>query len=202
MSGKVCCKCKQFKALDLFWNDRTKKDDKQTQCIECLTVRNKAYRDNNPSYFKNHSKRWYESTGKHQNQERYSRSKEAFKQRRKDFLMTVRGRLLGLLNTAKTRAAKSDREFSIDIDFLADLWTAQDGKCALTGMQLSLDDYEYGKRFYRPYSPSLDRINADGGYTPDNTRLVCTVINLALNRFGDSVFDVMCEAYIKKKRST
>lgn len=107
-----------------------------------------------------------------------------------------------MLNTAKTRAAKSDREFSIDIDFLADLWTAQDGKCALTWMQLSLDDYEYGKRFYRPYSPSLDRINADGGYTPDNTRLVCTVVNLALNRFGDSVFDVMCEAYIKKKRST
>lgn len=201
-TAKTCCKCKQTKPLDLFWNDRSKKDDKQTQCIECLKARHKKYREANPDYFKTYSAVKYRAEGRFNNKQRYSRNAEAFKSRRKDFLMTVRGRLMCLLGVARDRASKVGREFSIDIDFLADLWIQQDGKCALTGMRFSLDDYEYGKRFYRPYSPSIDRVNADGGYTPDNTRLVCTVVNLALNRFGDSVFDVMCEAYIKKKRST
>ena len=40
----------------------------------------------------------------------------------------------------------------------------------------------------RPFAPSLDRIDSSGGYTRDNTRLVCQAVNFALNAFGEDIF--------------
>lgn len=36
--------------------------------------------------------------------------------------------------------------------------------------------------------PSIDRIDTTRGYTPDNVRLVCAAVNLALNQFGEGIF--------------
>lgn len=35
-----------------------------------------------------------------------------------------------------------------------------------------------------PYSPSLDQIRPGGGYTPDNTRLVCDAANRFMKDYG------------------
>jgi len=37
----------------------------------------------------------------------------------------------------------------------------------------------------RPFSASIDRINTNLGYTKDNVRFVCTMVNFALNEFGE-----------------
>lgn len=39
------------------------------------------------------------------------------------------------------------------------------------------------------------RIDSKGGYTKDNVRLVCIIVNFALSEFGDLSFDKMCKAY-------
>lgn len=35
-----------------------------------------------------------------------------------------------------------------------------------------------------PYSPSLDQTVASGGYTPENSRIVCDIVNRFLGRHG------------------
>lgn len=40
----------------------------------------------------------------------------------------------------------------------------------------------------RPYMPSIDRIDARGGYTIDNVRIVCVAINTLLQDWGDVVY--------------
>lgn len=50
--------------------------------------------------------------------------------------------------------------------------------------------------------PVLDKyrknyIDSTLGYTKDNVRLVCTIVNMALNEFGDIIFDKMCRAYVE-----
>lgn len=63
---------------------------------------------------------------------------------------------------------------------------------------ISLARNPYGERFYRPFSPPLDQNQPGGGYTPENTRLVCVAVNIALNRFGEEVFHRVCEGFLRR----
>jgi hypothetical protein len=98
-----------------------------------------------------------------------------------------------LRKNANSRATKSQIVCNIDLPFLVDLFVKQNGKCALTGLSFNLVKYETKRAF----APSIDRVDCNAGYTKDNVRLVCLVVNLALNDFGDQVFDIMCRGYIK-----
>lgn len=70
----------------------------------------------------------------------------------------------------------------IDLDFLLKLWNKQNGKCAITKI-----DMEWGfadapkdinKKYLRkPYNASIDRIDNTKGYTKNNVWLVCSIIN-------------------------
>ena len=39
------------------------------------------------------------------------------------------------------------------------------------------------------------------GYTKDNTRLICTAMNIALNQFGDEFFFEMIKNYLKTTKN-
>jgi hypothetical protein len=55
--------------------------------------------------------------------------------------------------------------------------------CAVSGLPLS---FEAGTRAKRnPWSASLDRIDTTRGYEPDNIRIVATLINIAMNTWGE-----------------
>lgn len=71
--------------------------------------------------------------------------------------------------------------------FALDLYQAQGGRCALSGLRFDLRSAGYGKA-RRPFAPSLDRIDSRGGYTRENVRLVCQVVNFALNAYGEDIF--------------
>lgn len=102
-----------------------------------------------------------------------------------------------LRKNANSRATKSKIACDIDLPFLIDLYNKQNGKCALTKITFKLN--RHGTK--RAFAPSIDRLNCGGGYTRDNVRLVCLVVNLALNDFGDEVFDIMCQGYVKNATS-
>ena len=52
-----------------------------------------------------------------------------------------------------------------------DLYLKQEGKCAVTGIQMTFD------RSRKQTALSLDRIEAGGPYIIENIRLVCSVVN-------------------------
>ena len=69
--------------------------------------------------------------------------------------------------------------------------------CELTGLAFSLEDTEDTKN--NPFSPSLDRIDSKiKGYTPENTRVVLSLVNLALNEFGEEVAAPIIKAMAAK----
>lgn len=196
---KQCCRCKTLQDISNFSKDSTKRDGLQMTCKACQKEVGAKYRANNPNYFKTKNKERYHSTGKLENKERYEKYKTDYLRRRDDELKSVRGRLYVIFSGARERARRGGREFALTLDWVMELWVLQDGKCAVTGLPLTLDRNPNGERFYNPFNPSLDRIDATVGYTKENTRLVSVVVNLSMNIFGDSVFDRMCAAYIEKR---
>lgn len=84
-----------------------------------------------------------------------------------------------LLNAAKNRAGKFERDFELDLEWLATAWPA-DNRCPVLGIELGWGDYRGGS------SASIDRIDSTKGYTKDN----CRVISWRANRLkSDATFE-------------
>jgi hypothetical protein len=78
---------------------------------------------------------------------------------------------------------------TITCQYLIDLYGAQDGKCALSGLQMM---HTLGNHA----SISIDRIDSKRGYLVGNVQLVCQFINLGKNRHtNDEV-----KAFLKEMR--
>lgn len=102
-----------------------------------------------------------------------------------------------LITKIKRRAKVLSVDFNLDEGFITSLYESQNGYCAVSGLEFDTSKTHFRRR---PLAPSLDRIDSAGGYTTDNVRFVCTIVNMAINEFGDDLFDKMCESYIAKKR--
>lgn len=94
--------------------------------------------------------------------------------------------LRSALRQAKRRATKLSRVIELDYAFLSSMLEQQGGRCAVSGVQFSLE--KVGDSMVRPYAPSIDRMDSSIGYTRGNVRLVCHCINLMMNEWGASVF--------------
>lgn len=103
-----------------------------------------------------------------------------------------------MFQNSRARAQKSQIDFDLDKEFLSDLFEKQSNKCALTGISFEYEVTNSGYRHRRPFAPSLDRINCQNGYTKDNVRIVCIIVNFALCEFGDEAFNKMCKAYVAR----
>jgi hypothetical protein len=82
-------------------------------------------------------------------------------------------------------------EFDVTVDELIEIYYAQEGKCALTGLPMTHD------AIVRPYSNiSIDRIDPNGGYTKNNIRLVWKILNELRNVFSDDrLWEFVEQAY-------
>lgn len=77
-----------------------------------------------------------------------------------------------LLRHAKRRAGN----FNIDLDWVYAAFIAQDKKCFWTGVEMIPS-----ARPNHPLKPSLDRLDRDRGYEPDNVVLAALCVNLGRN---------------------
>ena len=81
-----------------------------------------------------------------------------------------------IANTAKAmihRAKRRNSEFSINSDDILKIWP-YDNRCPVFGTGLRMAT---GWTGCRKRSPSLDRIDSDRGYTPDNIQIISDLAN-------------------------
>ena len=69
-----------------------------------------------------------------------------------------------------------------------------DGRCAITGLPFHLNDQNESRR--NPFCISLDRIDSSRGYTVDNVRCVCLIINIAMSNWGSDAVRIMARALV------
>ena len=99
-----------------------------------------------------------------------------------------------LVDSARQRAKLRRLPFDLD-GYQGELQKRIDaGVCEFSGVPLRLDG---GRTFD---SPSLDRINPTLGYTRGNVRIVCDLINRALNNYGEDALLVVIDS-LRKRRS-
>lgn len=124
----------------------------------------------------------------------YSRNSVRIQEKRESRKNTdVRGRLTACLGNARQRSKVEGYDCDIDLDYLCDLWRIQEGKCALTYEELTL---EKEKKRWSSSLVSIDRIDNNRGYTKGNVWLVMTKVNFAKGTQSLEEFVEMCKKVI------
>lgn len=91
--------------------------------------------------------------------------------------------------------SKSRAEVKISKDDLRDMWVAQGGKCAVTGLHMT-----YSPRRIKNstgLNASVDRIDQTKGYEKGNVRLVCYRVNLMRHTGEDADLMWWCKQIIE-----
>lgn len=200
---KLCSKCKQEKQETDFHRNAN-------YCKSCK----KQYNKENQKSLKEKRKIDYiknKTRDDLRNKQYYQEKKEERKQYYEDnksrfhdhYIKASYGssdkQIMVLVNRTKQRALRNKLNYDIDFDFINSLFKNQNGKCLLTGIDFDLEKPQ--KTSIRPFSMSLDRIIPELGYMQTNVRLVCSIVNLALNEFGLDSFDKMCQSYYQRKKT-
>lgn len=108
----------------------------------------------------------------------------------------MKNQLRSVASGAQQRALKRGIPAEVNLSRrVMKLFELQNGRCALTGIAFDLREVGQG-RARHPFAASLDRVDSSGGYTRDNIRLVCQVVNFALNAYGEDVFYEMARAAV------
>jgi len=99
-------------------------------------------------------------------------------------------------NAARSRAREAGFPCAIDAHDIDKLLVDQHWRCAVTGVDLVSPQPGTTRD---PFGPSLDRIVPAMGYVVGNVRIVCNMVNFAMNEWGEAAFYRMIEA-IKSNR--
>jgi len=82
------------------------------------------------------------------------------------------------------RLKNRDKEVTVTLESLKEIWDSQKGICPLTGWTLELPTQSKNYKL-KLRTASLDRIDNSKGYAVDNVRFVSVMFNLARNQFSD-----------------
>lgn len=75
--------------------------------------------------------------------------------------------------------------YNIDAHYIDRLFVDQNWRCAVSGILFKAPrGADRGKHRKDPFGPSLDRIVPALGYTEGNLRVVCNIVNSAMNEWG------------------
>lgn len=106
----------------------------------------------------------------------------------------IMSHLRRMMTSAKIRAGKSGMGFSLTADDLVAMLDASGWRCSLTGIAFDMEAKH--RKGARPFVPSIDRIDSRKGYTPDNVRIICFAVNMALNAWGHGVLHQVITSYV------
>lgn len=100
---------------------------------------------------------------------------------------------------ARQRSIKIGIPCTVDRYYIDGLLVDQKWRCAVSGLVLhpprSSDEFARN-----PFSPSLDRITPALGYVAGNVRIVCTMVNLAMNEWGLENLNILVRAMASRNQ--
>lgn len=179
MQTKHCSKCNTVKSLEDFTksqkastNFRASNNAYHTYCKLCNAAIAREWRKANPNY---------RGSGKIK---QYSLEDRG-----------IRSAIRARLADAKGRAKKGDKLdlFEIDTDYLFELFKTQNGKCALTGCDLAIEQNHHR-------SLSVDKIIPEYGYSKGNVQWVCWAANRAKGDMTTDMFIDMCKHVLEYQK--
>jgi hypothetical protein len=173
---RLCSKCKIEIEAEI---------KKGCRCKNCNKNYMTLYRENNKEKIRLLNKNWRQNNKEYNNKTKY------------EYYSSLKGRLVEINRQAKRRSKKRNLEFDLNLNYLEELWNLQEGKCAVTNLPMIISQ-ERNEGKATPFTPSLDRISFEKGYTKDNVRFVCYVVNCALHDYGIDVFNRIANAFINK----
>lgn len=94
------------------------------------------------------------------------------------------------MNTARTTARRKSLAFELSIEGLIGVWEKQKGLCFYSGVPMKYSGDG------TPESVSLERVDSNKGYTPDNVVLCCTIVNRMKSDLPHSEFLRWCKAIL------
>ena len=103
-------------------------------------------------------------------------------------------RAQAIVGNIKSRAKKKGIPFDLDWHWFMDRY--ERGVCEATGIPFEEPQYTGKKGAASPWTPSVDRIDPDKGYTKDNCQLVVWIYNLSKNRFTHEDLVQFCRAFL------
>jgi hypothetical protein len=98
----------------------------------------------------------------------------------------------------KHGALRRGYEFEVTIEYMWELFVSQEGKCALSGVPLTLTSKlkrlnNQGRPDWGVIDASLDRIDNDKGYVPGNVQWVHKTLNYMKQEFNQDDFIQWCK---------
>ena len=108
----------------------------------------------------------------------------------KNGVFIYRGLRMSWLKKFETSAKLRGLDWEIDADLVADIYEDQGAKCALTGWDITLPETGHPQLA----NASIDRIDSDFGYLPDNIQLVDKRVNMMKQRYSQDEFLTVCFA--------
>ena len=96
-----------------------------------------------------------------------------------------------LFKKYKSNALKRKLDFNLDIDYLWEIFTNQNKKCAITGVGIDMINATINGN-YHLQTASLDRIDSNKGYIVGNVQWVHKVINSLKSDFENDDFISLC----------
>ena len=100
-----------------------------------------------------------------------------------------------LYQTTKKNARTRGIPFDLSRTEFDQLVDQSHGCCMVTGIPFEFE--QTAGQFRRPFAPSIDRVASTKGYEIGNVRLVCVLVNLALNEWGIEPLKRVAQALIK-----
>lgn len=81
---------------------------------------------------------------------------------------------------------RKQHKFDLTDEYLAELWNVQNGRCALSGIEIHIPkDVMNSTKNSQLTTASLDRIDSTQGYIKGNVQFLARAINLAKNKHSD-----------------
>jgi hypothetical protein len=99
------------------------------------------------------------------------------------------GDKLRLFNKFSKSAKSRNIEWNITLD---EMFYYYNGKCSLTGWEIDIS--------FKKCTASLDRIDNNKGYSPNNIQWVHTMVNMCKNKYNEKDFIKMCKDISKNKK--